>query len=780
MKPDGFQCTYRKSRHKYGVEGIGRVVGLVRSELEGGCSPREAVEKLKPLASRFFSCITDRFSLLRHVHYLLKKAGIGEIRPGRPSDYDGLPPAERTLLLGLEAVSRVREGGADALKFMFHLLPDPDDGAALLRGLADFRVSLPFEVLFAHLSVSVYGYPALRDIVRSSIRGWDRRAFGETAGPLILDERTSTEEKIFLLDLLSEHRVPGPDGEEIEALIGGLIGGRSGALLQRALFRYAGESGIPGTLDLLKAGLENRQNLEPVALCAVMDAAASLGDEKLIDPLRALASALSDNATGPSHGTAAQLAQLCARELEGKGHRPSGGDGAAIVQCMFHGDLLHPGRGEAGGLATFLRNLGSSLARSGGIGTVYTLALHPLTDQGGRGKLLNRIDRDHELLGIPVSFTGSRDSFFRGEYEIIYGIERTLSRVGINPDVFHLRYSDGASKAAAVAADRLGARVVFTLTPDPHRRMSGEAAAGRTGDGGKITAKLGRIYEADRIVDLSDGIVLIGHGARSGTVTYFPQLHGSRAALKGRLGVLSEGIEMHPAPADVPSIERVRDMLAGLNGTYRLDPSLLHRPVLLNVGRLDPVKGQHLLVEAWAESGLHKTYNLVLIGGGDGSSPQEREVTDRIDRVLAGRGELTGRFAHSPALPNKTVRMLELALTRVSIGDQPSVYVCSSFKEEFGIAVIEAMSAGLLVFAPERGGASSYIRNGKNGFLLDTTGADTMGRALEAVLMGGHYGPSVLRRKAHRGRRYAKRHFSIGRTSTRYVRFYRGVCRRGC
>jgi len=53
-----------------------------------------------------------------------------------------------------------------------------------------------------------------------------------------------------------------------------------------------------------------------------------------------------------------------------------------------------------------------------------------------------------------------------------------------------------------------------------------------------------------------------------------------------------------------------------------------------------------------------------------------------------------------PAMPNEQIRQLEYSMIELLPAPLPHVYVCSSQKEEFGIAVLEAMEAGFLVFGP--------------------------------------------------------------------------------
>jgi D-inositol-3-phosphate glycosyltransferase len=60
--------------------------------------------------------------------------------------------------------------------------------------------------------------------------------------------------------------------------------------------------------------------------------------------------------------------------------------------------------------------------------------------------------------------------------------------------------------------------------------------------------------------------------------------------------------------------------------------------------------------------------------------------------------------------------------------------VCPSAKEEFGLAVLEAMEAGLPAAGPRRGGVAHYLRDGVNGVLLDTASAATLAEDLERLV----------------------------------------------
>jgi glycosyltransferase involved in cell wall biosynthesis len=103
------------------------------------------------------------------------------------------------------------------------------------------------------------------------------------------------------------------------------------------------------------------------------------------------------------------------------------------------------------------------------------------------------------------------------------------------------------------------------------------------------------------------------------------------------------------------------------------------------------------------------------------------------------------------------------------------VYLCSSLKEEFGISILEAMSAGFLVLGPRRGGVGTYVEHGASGFLVDTSSAESMQDALEAILGGDEYPEEPLAAIARAGQEFVTRNFSIENIAGRFSAFYRSL-----
>jgi glycosyltransferase involved in cell wall biosynthesis len=147
----------------------------------------------------------------------------------------------------------------------------------------------------------------------------------------------------------------------------------------------------------------------------------------------------------------------------------------------------------------------------------------------------------------------------------------------------------------------------------------------------------------------------------------------------------------------------------------------------------------------------------------------------RIETIITRYPHISGRLCFTGAMSNIEVRLLERRIIQNSESTHPHVYVCSSIKEEFGIAVLEAMAAGFLLFGPERGGLSSYVDHGANGFLLDTSSAQTVAGTLTRVLLGNQPEAEQLRAIAEAGQNTVRETFDIGRIAPQFAEFYREI-----
>ncbi|MCG6498400.1 glycosyltransferase family 4 protein [Kitasatospora sp. A2-31] len=451
------------------------------------------------------------------------------------------------------------------------------------------------------------------------------------------------------------------------------------------------------------------------------------------------------------------------RAVRGLPARPAAG--LVTAQSMMTGHLSEPGVGLSGGMSVLVAGLGDAMAATRRVSRVLTVVLLDASRLRRGRQLVEQIGSGHWALGIPVPGSDPVDpaTALCLRPAISWWAARLLGLPGAAPDVVHARFADDYSLAVADAARRCGFRFVFTATPDPHRTMAerhqGVPGASRSEPAAALRLDLHRIFVADRLVARSDLLVTIpGRSGADDLSAHFPQLRpapGSR-----RIASPPEGIPpFTPRPGDA----RVADALLGRlfqdgGRPDSIDTSARGMRLILSVGRLHPVKQQDRLVEAWLEAELHRSTTMLLIGGSPtaAATPVEQEMRARIAKLLSGHPQARRRIALWPALPNRRVRILERALAAADRAGR-TLYVCPSAKEEFGLAILEAMDSGLPAAGPQRGGVPHYIRDGANGFLLPTGSTAALAERLSAL---ADLTDTELARVAAAGRRSVATRFS--------------------
>ncbi|MEV7244362.1 glycosyltransferase family 4 protein [Streptomyces sp. NPDC093248] len=413
--------------------------------------------------------------------------------------------------------------------------------------------------------------------------------------------------------------------------------------------------------------------------------------------------------------------------------------GLVIAQAMLVGGLETPGQGQSGGLSVLLGGLGDHIAAHQDVAAVVTVVPAGHEALIADPRLLRERRPGHLVLHLPVDAPAAPQQHRMHEHRaaLAWWATRLLRALRRPVDVLHLRYADDGSLALAQAARRIGTRLVFTAAPDPHREISAKyARAGRSDAEAAepLRHDLHRVFLADRLVDHADTV--IGIPGREGTqelVRYFPVL-GTRYGTAGPAAP-PEGIAPYLPAAHESTLRR--EMLAELfsdgDRGDALAPGDRELPLLLCVGRLHPVKQQDLLLRAWLATGLWRRTTLVLVGGAtDRPTPAEQQMRTVLRELVEDHPAAARRLALLPAMPNDRVRRLERALADPAEGIR-AWYVCPSSKEEFGIAILEAMEAGLPAAAPRRGGVGHYLSDGINGMLMDTASSAGLAQGLRRL-----------------------------------------------
>ncbi|MHB8328974.1 MAG: glycosyltransferase, partial [Acidimicrobiales bacterium] len=169
-----------------------------------------------------------------------------------------------------------------------------------------------------------------------------------------------------------------------------------------------------------------------------------------------------------------------------------------------------------------------------------------------------------------------------------------------------------------------------------------------------------------------------------------------------------------------------------------------HVPLLLFVGRLQPLKGADVAVRALAAMGADA--HLVIVGGPSG--PRGDAYRADVEKLVESLG-LRERVLFVDPQPH------ELLSTYYRAAD---VCVVPSRSESFGLVALEAAACGTPVVAAAVGGLTTLVDHGRTGYLVDDPTpqafADAAGRVLGDPLLAERQATAAV----VRSRRYTWAH----------------------
>jgi len=419
-----------------------------------------------------------------------------------------------------------------------------------------------------------------------------------------------------------------------------------------------------------------------------------------------------------------------------------------FVQGRLDGELTHAGAGDDGGISTLLVQLGRAFGAEPAIGRVTTIARSlaeretgwrhvGLSEAQGPGISIERVPFG------PAGYLPAPD-LWEHRLELERALERAISDLG-GIDIAHLRFADAGAFAAARVCRRLGIPVVFTAAPDPHAVI---ASAEKTGALTRETFPAAELREhylqraqlVETLLDQAETVVVLPRPDARAALGRLIGAPFTRIDVE-RIQTIAEGISLEQvdrAASALELAEHARQLPKGaadlLDEIAALPPDRHGLPLLVSVGRLHRVKGLPLLVEAWAgDDDLRRSLNLVLVGGNlERPTLEEEVVLGQIDEVCARLPLARDGLVLLGHRPNHEVATV-LRVARTGLPDlieSNGVYACTSQKEEFGVALLEAMATGLAVVAPGSGGPATYVKEGLTGFLADTASAESVRAAL--------------------------------------------------
>ena len=247
----------------------------------------------------------------------------------------------------------------------------------------------------------------------------------------------------------------------------------------------------------------------------------------------------------------------------------------------------------------------------------------------------------------------------------------------------------------------------------------------------------------------------------------FGMLFGSRKLLERADAVLCVGHSEYVAAKKALSHDRVHYLANGVNPRafeggdrdgHRTELGFGEDDFVFGcISRIDPQKGQHLLVEAFARVAAENPRAKLLIAGPVTNPGYGKEVEAAIEKLgLGGRVRLLG-----PVEPESERHAGLLAAL--------DAFVLPSRHEPFGIVVLEAWAAGKPVLVAEVGGLQRLVEGGGDGLFFESGDGD--GLAAQMTVLARE--KELAGRLANAGREKMLREFTWKKVAEDLERIYR-------
>ena len=372
------------------------------------------------------------------------------------------------------------------------------------------------------------------------------------------------------------------------------------------------------------------------------------------------------------------------------------------VLSLHTSPLAQPGTGDGGGMNVYVREFASALAAAGVSCRVYV--------RRWRDDLPEHVDVEpgFRVVHVPAGPPDISKEELEPHVEA-YADWVADDLAGFQPDVVHANYWL-SGVAGRLIKQRLHLPLVTTFhtlarvkavlgDPEPERRARAEAEVMSCADAvlANCTA------EAEQLVD------------------YY--------------GADADRIEIVPPGVDHAFFSPGSQ--AGARWALRTDD----RPVLLFVGRIQPLKGVDVAVEALAR--LERTdARLWIVGGASGTGGEG--AVDRVRQLINSNG-LQDRVLFIPPQPHHLLSTFYRAA---------DVCLVPSRSESFGLVALEAAACGVPTVASAVGGLLTLVEHGHTGYLVESRDPEDYAAYLDSILADPVLARRLAISAAARGRTY--------------------------
>lgn len=374
------------------------------------------------------------------------------------------------------------------------------------------------------------------------------------------------------------------------------------------------------------------------------------------------------------------------------------------VLSMHTSPLAQPGVGDGGGMNVYVRELVSALASSGVQCTTYTRSWKP-----GLSRVVD-LEPNHQIVHVDAgAFDLPKEEMLGVVDEFTDGVGRHIVKTG-GVDLLHANYW-----LSGLAGHKLKHELQLPLVTTFHTFARVKSLGGDAESAIREKAEL-------EIIGCTDAICV----SCSEEKNQFETLYGNSP---GAIEVVAPGVERaFFSPGDRRGARRALGLGNG--------------PILLFVGRIQPLKGLDVAVRALAELNRGDA-QLVVVGGVSGADglPDLCRVQAIIEEHNLGE-----RVHFYDPQPHHLLSTFYRAA---------DVVLVPSRSESFGLVALEAAACGIPVVATAVGGLLSLIDHGRTGFLVARRDAVGFARHTAQLLDDPILALSIGTAAAERAKQYS-------------------------
>lgn len=374
------------------------------------------------------------------------------------------------------------------------------------------------------------------------------------------------------------------------------------------------------------------------------------------------------------------------------------------VISMHTSPLAQPGVGDGGGMNVYVRELVSAMAQKDVQCTTYTRAWRE-----GLPKIVE-VEPNHRIVHIEAGrFDLAKDELLDVVDLFTQLVAEHIESSG-GVDVLHANYW-----LSGLVGHRLKHQLNLPLVTTFHTLARVKSLGGDTESVVRERAEL-------EIIGCADAICV----SCPEELSQFRALYGQSP---GVVTVASPGVATaFFSPGDRRGARRA---LGWGN-----------KPLMLFVGRIQPLKGVDVAVNALAKLKNSDT-ELMIVGGASGAfgSSESAHV-----RKLIGDLHLTDRVHFVEPQPH------HLLSTYYRAAD---VVLVPSRSESFGLVALEAAACGIPVVASAVGGLLNLVEHQRTGFLVKDRNPEEFAKYVDLLLADPLLGLTIGNRAAHRAKNYS-------------------------